>query len=74
MLVLARRVGEKIVIDGHIRIRVIGVQGNRVRLGITAPEKVRVDRAEIHECQGLPGAARPPHEEPSAADLPGVKQ
>jgi carbon storage regulator len=74
MLVLARRVGEEIVIDGRIRIRVTEVQGNRVRLGITTPEKVRVDRAEVHECRGLPGAARPPHEEPSAADRPGVKQ
>ena len=73
-MILTRRTGEEIVIDGHIRIKVTSVRGDRVRLGIMAPESVCVDRAEVHECRGLPGAARPPHEEPSAADLPGVKQ
>jgi carbon storage regulator len=49
MLVLSRRVGEEIVINGNIRVTVVEVQGNRVRLGITAPPRVTVDRAEIHE-------------------------
>jgi len=48
MLVLTRRVGEEIVIDGNIRVVVVAVQGERVRLGITAPPFVAVDRAEIH--------------------------
>jgi carbon storage regulator len=49
MLVLTRRVGEVIVIDHDIRITVVSVRGDRVRLGITAPEFVQVDREEIHE-------------------------
>jgi carbon storage regulator len=47
MLVLSRRVGEEIVIDGTIRIRVVAVQGNRVRLGITAPADIPVHREEV---------------------------
>jgi carbon storage regulator CsrA len=37
------------VIDGQIRIVVMNVQSNRVRLGISAPPLTRVDRGEIHE-------------------------
>ena len=48
MLVLTRRVGEEIVIDGGIRITVNAVQGEKVRIGVTAPPDVRVDRAEVH--------------------------
>jgi carbon storage regulator len=49
MLVLTRRVGEEIVIDGGIVITVAGVKGGLVRLGITAPPSVCVDRREVHE-------------------------
>jgi carbon storage regulator len=48
MLVLTRKVGEEIVIDGHIRVTVLAVQGGRVRIGVTAPPEVRVDRDEVH--------------------------
>jgi carbon storage regulator len=48
MLALTRRKGEEIVIAGNIRITVLGVQRNQVRLGITAPAGIRVDRQEIH--------------------------
>jgi carbon storage regulator len=49
MLVLSRRPGEEIVIDGHIRVTVVEVRGNQVRLGITAPPSVAVDRVEVHQ-------------------------
>jgi carbon storage regulator len=49
MLVLTRRIGETIVIDHDIRITIVSVRGERVRLGITAPRMVQVDREEIHE-------------------------
>ena len=74
MFVLARRASEEIVIDGHIRIRVTRIQGHRVWLGITAPEKVRVDWADVHECRGLHPTATPPHEQSTAAGLPGVQE
>ena len=74
MLVLTRRTGEEIVIDGHIRVRVTLVQGDRVRLGIMAPENVRVDRAEVHERRGGVPAVAPPHQPPTTAGLPGVQE
>ena len=47
MLVLSRKVNEEIVIDGDIRVTVLEIQGNRVRLGIAAPEQVAIRRGEI---------------------------
>ena len=52
MLVLSRRLGEEIVIDGNIRVTIVGLKGNRVRVGISAPSSVPVDRAEVHERRG----------------------
>lgn len=49
MLVLTRRPGEQIVIDGNIRLTVVSIKGDRIRLGIEAPPSVVVDRAEIHD-------------------------
>ena len=48
MLVLTRRVGEEIVIGDDIRIRVTGIAGNKVRIGVQAPDFIRVDRHEVH--------------------------
>ena len=48
MLVLSRRVGEQIVINDTIRITIVAVKGDRVRIGIEAPRDVTVDRAEVH--------------------------
>ena len=47
MLVLTRKAGESIVIDGDIVIKVSQVQGNRVKLCIEAPKSHRIVRAEI---------------------------
>jgi carbon storage regulator len=47
MLVLTRKRGELIQIDGNIQVTVISVQGNRVRLGIEAPDSVSVRRGEL---------------------------
>lgn len=51
MLVLSRRRGERIVIgerpEDQIQVEVVEIRGDRVRLGITAPKDLRVDRAEI---------------------------
>ena len=49
MLVLSRKTDEVIVINGNIRVMVVEVRGDKVRLGIDAPRDVRVDRLEIHE-------------------------
>src|SRR4029079_6826707 len=47
MLVLTRRPGEESVIDGNIRLTVVSVKGDRIRIGIEAPSSVTVDRQEI---------------------------
>jgi carbon storage regulator len=47
MLVLARKPGEAIVIDGQIHIRVIEIKNGQVRLGIDAPRSHRVYRQEV---------------------------
>jgi carbon storage regulator len=53
MLVLSRRIGEEIVIGGNIHVTVLAVNGNRVRLGITAPASIPVARLELlAECFG----------------------
>jgi carbon storage regulator len=49
MLVLSRKVGEAIVIDGGIRIRIASIQGKSVRVAIEAPRSTRVDRQEVYE-------------------------
>jgi carbon storage regulator len=49
MLVLTRRLGEQIVIGDAIRVTVLAVKGDRVRLGVEAPKEVPVDRLEVHQ-------------------------
>lgn len=48
MLVLTRRVGETIIIDDNIEVKVMAVKGNQVRLGIKAPDNIAVHREEIY--------------------------
>jgi carbon storage regulator len=47
MLVLTRRTGQRLLIGSKITIEVLEVSGNRVRLGIQAPEEVTVLRQEL---------------------------
>lgn len=47
MLVLTRKVGESIVIDDDITIRVTAIQGNRVKIALEAPQSRRIMRGEI---------------------------
>jgi len=49
MLVLARKVGQSIVIAEDVEITVIEVRGEQVRLGINAPKSVAVHRKELLE-------------------------
>ena len=47
MLVVTRKIGERIVIDGAITVEVLEVLGNRVRIGIQAPRQVTILRQEL---------------------------
>lgn len=49
MLILSRKLGETIVIDGRIRVTVIRVEGEAVKIGIDAPSSVPVHRLEVYE-------------------------
>lgn len=47
MLVLSRKVGQEIVIGDNVRITITKVSGNRVTLGIEAPQDLRILRGEL---------------------------
>ncbi|ABQ13329.1 carbon storage regulator CsrA [Dichelobacter nodosus] len=48
MLILTRRVGETIIIDDQIKVTVLAVKGNQVRLGVQAPDEIAIHREEIY--------------------------
>lgn len=48
MLILTRKPGETIVINENISVTVLGFKGSQVRIGVTAPDGVPVNREEIH--------------------------
>lgn len=49
MLVLTRKLGERIVIGDSITVTVVDIKGDTIRLGIDAPREVRVQRSEVLE-------------------------
>ena len=48
MLILTRKVGERLVIGDVVTVTVLGVKGNQIRVGIDAPHEVQVHREEIY--------------------------
>jgi len=49
MLILTRRVGESIIIGDDTVVTILGLKGNQVRIGISAPKNVSVHREEIQK-------------------------
>jgi carbon storage regulator CsrA len=63
MLILSRKLGEKIKIGDSIEVTVSRISGNRVTLGISAPDHVHIVRAEI---EPIVNAFREPRSQPAA--------
>ena len=49
VLILTRKVGESVLIGDGIKVSVLAVKGNQVRVGIDAPKDVSVHREEVRE-------------------------
>lgn len=47
MLVLSRKKNETIIIDGRIKVEILKIKGNTIRLGISAPKEMKVLRGEL---------------------------
>lgn len=48
MLVLSRKAGESVVIEGGIIVEVVAIRGDKVRLGFTAPDEIGIYRKEVY--------------------------
>lgn len=67
MLILTRRIGETIVINDDIRITIVSVRGNQIRVGIQAPREVPVHREEVY---GTPKPTSVEVDKPARAENP----
>lgn len=59
MLVLSRKKDEEIIIADHIKIVVVEIRGDKVRLGVDAPREIPVDRREVYEARRAKAAEAP---------------
>ncbi len=49
MLILTRKIGEKLRIGDQIEVTILSIRGNQVSIGVDAPRDVPVHREEIHQ-------------------------
>jgi carbon storage regulator len=47
MLLLSRKISESIIINDNIVVKILGVKGNQIRLGVSAPREIAVHREEV---------------------------
>jgi carbon storage regulator len=67
MLVLTRSIGERLFIkDGEIKIQVLEVKGNQVRIGIEAPKHIAIHREEVFERIKTEGSTQHNNQEEAA--------
>ena len=75
MLVLRRKVGESIVLAGVINVSVLAVEGERVKIGISAPPDVSIVREELlrisePESEPAPAEDTPTNMQPTQSQTP----
>jgi carbon storage regulator len=68
MLVLSRKLQEAIIIGGHVKVVVLGIQGRCVKLGIEAPATVTVHRLEVQQRVSRETSSRSSNETSVALD------
>lgn len=47
MLILSRKIGESLIIDGKIEVKIVDISGDKIKLGVEAPKEVSVFRNEL---------------------------
>ena len=67
MLILVRKVQQSIWIEGDIYVKVLSVERDRVKLGITAPGDIKVMRQELFDDERVPESGTPNRHRPAAA-------
>ena len=75
MLILMRRVGEAIYVGDEVRLTVLGVRGNQVRIGVHAPKHIPVHREEVyHRIKGepVPRDVKEPRHRPEPGNYNGA--
>ena len=78
MLVLTRKQNEQIVIDGNIKVTILKLHGNKVRIGVDAPQEVSVHRREVADrIRKLSPIRSPlhrvPHAGPQSTNLSSIR-
>ena len=76
MLILARRIGESIMIGDQVEISVVDIKGDQVKLGINAPSQVKVYRREVYaaiQAENRAAASAAPESLPHLEGLLGQK-
>ena len=77
MLILARRIGESIMVGDQVEISVVDIKGDQVKLGIKAPSQVKVYRREVYAAiqqENLAAAAAAPQTLPKLQELIGPEK
>lgn len=49
MLILSRRIGETLVVGDNVKITILSVKGNQIRIGVEAPKEISIKRGELDE-------------------------
>ena len=74
MLILARRIGESIMIGDQVEISIVDIKGDQVKVGIKAPAQVKVYRREVYAAiqeENRAAAGAGPHSLPRLEGLLG---